>query len=121
MAALSRFAWPGNVRQVQNEIERAVALARDGEAIGCEHLSPAIRSSRQGSSPASSERGDQPKPLREARTEFEIAYIAEALRHQGGNVSRTAAILGLSRVMLQRKMKEYGLRQPLLYVRRYRK
>jgi len=50
-------------------------------------------------------------PLRAARTEFEVRYITEALRQNDHNVSRTARVLGLSRVMLQRKMKEYGLRR----------
>jgi DNA-binding NtrC family response regulator len=49
-------------------------------------------------------------PLLRARAAFEGRYISEALRQQGGNVSRTAKALGLSRVMLQRKMKAYGLR-----------
>ena len=49
-------------------------------------------------------------PLRRARAAFEARYIAEVLREHGGNVSRTAQALGLSRVMLQKKMKDFGLR-----------
>ncbi len=41
---------------------------------------------------------------------FEARYIADALAHNGGNVSRTAGVLGISRISLQRKIKEYGLR-----------
>jgi DNA-binding NtrC family response regulator len=48
--------------------------------------------------------------LLRARASFEARYIAEVLRQQQGNVSRAAKVLGLSRVMLQRKMKAYGLR-----------
>jgi DNA-binding NtrC family response regulator len=48
--------------------------------------------------------------LREARAGFEARYIAEVLAHNGGNVSRTATVLGISRISLQRKIKEYGLR-----------
>lgn len=48
--------------------------------------------------------------LREARAAFEAQYIADTRREHGGNVSRTAAALGLSRVMLHRKMKEYQIR-----------
>ena len=48
--------------------------------------------------------------LLRARATFEARYIAEVLRQQNGNVSRAARALGLSRVMLQRKMKTYGLR-----------
>ena len=48
--------------------------------------------------------------LREARAAFEAGYIAEVLRQQAGNVSRAALALGLSRVMLHRKLRKYGLR-----------
>jgi len=51
------------------------------------------------------------EPLRPARAAFETHYIAAALRRHGGNVSQTARTLGISRVMLQKKMKEYGLRE----------
>ena len=49
-------------------------------------------------------------PLRQARAEFEAQFIRQVLAEHGRNVSRTARALGLSRVMLQKKMKEYGLR-----------
>ena len=52
----------------------------------------------------------QSADLRDARAAFEARFIAEQLRRNGGNVSRTAEALGISRVMLQKKMKEYGLR-----------
>jgi transcriptional regulator with PAS, ATPase and Fis domain len=48
--------------------------------------------------------------LREARAGFEARYIAEVFADNGGNVSRTATALGISRISLQRKIKEYGLR-----------
>jgi DNA-binding NtrC family response regulator len=48
--------------------------------------------------------------LREVRAAFEAKHIAEVLRQQGGNVSRTAQVLGLSRMQLHRKIKEYNLR-----------
>ncbi|MBM4268699.1 MAG: GAF domain-containing protein [Deltaproteobacteria bacterium] len=104
--------WPGNVRQLQNEIERAVALAREGETIGMRHLS---RRLQDGSGNAASSDGPAaavtgPRDLRSARAEFEARHIAAVLREHSGNVSRAAASLGLSRSMLQRKIKEYGLR-----------
>jgi DNA-binding NtrC family response regulator len=54
--------------------------------------------------------GDDLKPLRVARAEFEAAYIAEILAEQGGNVSRTAQVLGLSRVALHKKLVAHGIR-----------
>jgi len=117
MALLVRFEWPGNVRELENEIERAAALARDGDAITPGQLSSKVAAAVERAAGAS----EQPSttaastnragsPLRSARTAFEVRYITEVLRQQGGNVSRAARALGLSRVMLQKKMKDFGLR-----------
>jgi Nif-specific regulatory protein len=111
---LVRFDWPGNVRELRNEIERAVALARDGEPIGPSHLSARLleagETSADGAAYGAALCGEERGSLLRARSAFEARYIGEVLRQQGGNVSRTAKALGLSRVMLQRKMKAYGLR-----------
>ncbi|TMA94291.1 MAG: GAF domain-containing protein [Deltaproteobacteria bacterium] len=117
MALLVRSEWPGNVRELENEIERAAALARDGDAITPGQLSSKVAATVERAAGAS----EQPSttaastnragsPLRSARTAFEVRYITEVLRQQGGNVSRAARALGLSRVMLQKKMKDFGLR-----------
>jgi Nif-specific regulatory protein len=114
LALLESYAWPGNVRELQNEIERAVALTPSGESIAPERLSAKIQS---GSNPAtakgiapssgpSSENGD----LRFARADFEARHIAGVLASNEGNVSRSAKVLGISRLSLQRKIKEYNIR-----------
>jgi len=116
---LQRYDWPGNVRELENVLERAVALSRPGETIGAAHLPVTVRG-RDGDAPASSHAapGEAPAsaagpspPLRQARAEFEAEYIRKVLTEHNRNVSRTARALGLSRVMLQKKMKEYGLRE----------
>jgi transcriptional regulator with GAF, ATPase, and Fis domain len=123
---LTNFDWPGNVRQLRNEMERAVALARDGETITSIHLSANVRGETNGhrpprtvpsNPPAASATEGEPNgtkgaqvPLREARAAFEKHHIAEALQHHRGNVSHTATALGISRPALQEKMKAYGLR-----------
>jgi Nif-specific regulatory protein len=126
---LVKFDWPGNVRQLRNEIERAVALAHEGDIIGPQHLSPILRGAPARSpiarpspntrtiSPAFDSGGSNGpgsaapmQPLREARADFEAKYIAEALRRLDFNVSRTAEFLGISRPALQEKMKTYHLR-----------
>ena len=106
-----RYDWPGNVRELRNEIERAVALARDGETIGPSHLSARLvdTAGTPATIDASATVATDGSLLR-ARAAFEVRYIGEVLRQQNGNVSRTAKALGLSRVMLQRKMKAFGLR-----------
>jgi len=108
---LAAYAWPGNVRELQNEIERAVALARDGETIGPAHLSAKLTGDGAAHrAPADDGVAAGGKPLREAREAFEVRYVAGVLRVHDGNVSHTAKALGISRVMLQKKMKQFGLR-----------
>jgi Nif-specific regulatory protein len=106
---LLAFPWPGNVRELQNEMERAVALACEGEPITPGHLSGKLRGGDATARPVGPP-ADRTGPLRPARAAFEARYIREALRQHGGNVSHAARALGLSRVMLQKKMKDYGLR-----------
>jgi Nif-specific regulatory protein len=119
---LERAVWPGNVRQLKNEIERAVALAHHGDVIAPANLSEALRSQEAGDpdvvalvAPDVVGSGAEPAPLpwaslRDARVAFESRYIAEVLERHGGNVSRAAAALGISRVMLHKKLKGLGLR-----------
>jgi Nif-specific regulatory protein len=122
---LTNAEWPGNVRQLQNEIERAVLMARDGDTISPRHLSPELKSSMVGQagaaaapaangasvtsvSPASAKSAS----LAEATAAFVRNLIAERLLQNNHNVSRTAASLRISRITLQKKMKEYSLRGP---------
>ena len=115
LAALTRFSWPGNVRQLQNEIERAVAVAQDGQPIGPAELSTRVTAAAQTSQTSEkddtrSAPGPTPSDLRAARTRFEVDFIRKVLAEHKGNVSRAAKALGISRVALQGKMKEHSLR-----------
>ena len=130
---LSRFDWPGNVRQLQSEIERAVALAPDGETITADHLSSGLSRAEVsggataaaraalslGSETHASASPNQPfserntlaaTSLQRARAAFEARFISQVLGEHGGNVSHAAVALGVSRVALQKKMKRYRLR-----------
>jgi transcriptional regulator with GAF, ATPase, and Fis domain len=120
-AQLSRYDWPGNIRELKNEIERAVVLTRANGTIEVASLSAGVQQflstpgTPQTTSPASHSADTPPATggnadLRDARAAFEARFIAEQLEKHGGNVSRTAAAIGISRVMLQKKMKDYGLR-----------
>lgn len=104
--ALQRYPWPGNVRELEHELERAVTLAGEAPALDPAHFSERMFTASLGRGavrPAGS--------LKHARSAFEKDYVAAALRQHEGNVSHTARSLGISRVMLQRKMKQFGLRE----------
>jgi two-component system response regulator HupR/HoxA len=105
---LAGYDWPGNVREMMNEIQRMVALA-EAPLMGPELLSPRLRTRTVVGSPA----GDQPLTLKDRVESLEAEILAEALARHGGNVSRVALEMGLSRVGLRAKMARYGLeRQP---------
>jgi len=110
LEALVRFDWPGNARQLQNEIERVVALAADGQTIGLANLSMAVigatplrSASAAGTGSASA--GTASQPLAKARAEFETRYIASVLERHDGKVSEAAKELGISRVALYKRIK----------------
>ena len=130
---MTQFDWPGNVRQLRNEIERAVALSRDGDPLRAEHLSPLLKglppravslAPRTGQRlapvavpaavaeevPVIADPGTDTIPLRAWRQSKEAEYIAAVLAQHHGNVSRAAIALRISRPALQEKMKTYGLR-----------
>ncbi len=104
LAMLSRYHWPGNVRELENEMARALTLAADGDALELHHLSAKIAGD-QATAPRA--RGT----LKQARAQFEREHIAGVLASHQHNVSHSAKALGISRVALQKKMKEYRLRE----------
>jgi transcriptional regulator with PAS, ATPase and Fis domain len=119
LALLENYSWPGNVRELQNEIERAVALTPSGESILPERLSTKIHrgsSAATANAPAAAipvpadDPATESKDLRVARADFEARYISKVLAGNDGNVSRSAKKLGISRISLQRKLKELNLR-----------
>ena len=105
--AIVRYRWPGNVRELENEIERAIALTPEGSEITPACLSERVLSDQTFSVAVPVETVS----LKQARDDFERQYIAEILRHHQGNATRAAGALGLSRQMLQRKIKAYRLRE----------
>jgi transcriptional regulator with PAS, ATPase and Fis domain len=105
MECLVRYAWPGNVRELEHELERALTLAGDAQTLSPVHFSDHILSASSGAGHLR-----LAGSLKQARDAFERDYIAHVLRIENGNVSHAARTLGISRVMLQRKMKDFGLR-----------
>ena len=111
MAALQAYHWPGNVRQLRNVIERTLILmGRDpATEITSEHLPSEIIDS--GLSIPAGEGLEQiiALPLRDARERFEREYLIAQINRFGGNISRTAAFIGMERSALHRKLKALGV------------
>ncbi|HEX6883749.1 MAG TPA: sigma 54-interacting transcriptional regulator [Planctomycetota bacterium] len=108
LAVLAAYDWPGNVRELENEMRRVLLLAE--EAVRLEHLTAAILT--RGAASAATPAPVLPLvvgDLRSAVETFERTAIDEALRRAGGNKSRAAKELGISRFALQRKLEKYGL------------
>jgi two-component system nitrogen regulation response regulator NtrX len=111
MAVLQAHVWPGNIRQLRNNVERLMILARGGvdEEITAALL-PAEIGEMLPSAPGSA--GSEhlmSLPLRDAREIFERDYLAAQVNRFGGNVSRTAEFVGMERSALHRKLKSLGL------------
>ncbi|MDI7269584.1 MAG: sigma-54 dependent transcriptional regulator [Myxococcota bacterium] len=111
-AALALHDWPGNVRELANVLERALLFAGSGEILP-EHLPPGLRALQVGEDAhgRSEEAGDgtgvRPGVSLEA---VERDLIEKTLHSMGGNRTRTAEVLGLSRRALLYKLKRYGIR-----------
>jgi len=101
------FSWPGNVRQLRNEVQRAVAMATGGL------ITPDLLSSVFGGSGAAAEGGARGRSrtltLSEAVDRLEREMIAKALERASGNISQTARALGLTRRGLYLKLDRLGI------------
>ncbi|WP_183816737.1 sigma-54-dependent transcriptional regulator [Parvularcula dongshanensis] len=109
-AALQTYEWPGNVRQLRNVLERTLIMAGRGEGpISLAQLPEEVLGS--GPSLPTGEGMEQviSLPLREARERFEREYLMAQISRFGGNISRTAAFIGMERSALHRKLKALGV------------
>ena len=98
LQALRSHRWPGNIRELENKINRAVIIA-DGKLLTADDLG--LRAS------------DEPPPtlnLRQVRDEAECRALEAAMGHAEGNISRAADLLGVSRPTLYDLMKKHGLK-----------
>ena len=101
--------WPGNVRQLTNEIQRIVARAEDGTVITPDHLSPELLRAAPRAAHVPASALPQDMSLSDAVEDLERRMIAGALRKHNGNISRAARELGLTRRGLQLKLGRYQM------------
>ncbi|KXF77329.1 AAA family ATPase [Paramesorhizobium deserti] len=111
MAVLQAHSWPGNVRQLRNNVERLMILARgdDPDAVVTADLLPAEIGDALPRAPTESDQHIMALPLREARELFEKEYLIAQINRFGGNISRTAEFVGMERSALHRKLKSLGV------------
>jgi len=110
LATLQVQTWPGNVRQLRNNVERMLILAsgEPGELITAEMLASADQPTTGNAGAIGAERIIA-LPLREARELFEREYLNAQILRFGGNISRTANFIGMERSALHRKLKSLGV------------
>ncbi|MBL8600889.1 MAG: sigma-54-dependent Fis family transcriptional regulator [Myxococcales bacterium] len=121
LQSMVEYAWPGNIRELENVIERCVLLA-DDNLIRPRDLPPELRiASPAGAEGDEGDEGDEgandegsgglKAQVKEATTRLERELIVKALQQTGNNVTQAARLLKISRKSLQIKMKELGLRE----------
>ena len=117
MRLLSAYSWPGNIRELENVMERMILFA-DGQLIEAENLPSELQEHSGGVSPLPIPPIHLPagdaglkEAIRETTQRLEREYIIQALAETGNNVTQAARILKISRKSLQNKMKEFGLRE----------
>jgi two-component system nitrogen regulation response regulator NtrX len=111
MAVLQSHDWPGNVRQLRNNVERLMILAGgDADAVIDASMLPQDVGAMVPSLP-NGNGGEHLMglPLRDAREMFEREYLRAQINRFGGNISRTAEFVGMERSALHRKLKALGI------------
>jgi two-component system nitrogen regulation response regulator NtrX len=110
MAVLQAHDWPGNLRQLRNNVERLMILTRaDPEAVISADMLPREIGEILPSTPSQGGAHIMSLPLREAREVFEREYLTAQINRFSGNISRTAEFVGMERSALHRKLKSLGV------------
>ncbi|MEH6547980.1 MAG: sigma 54-interacting transcriptional regulator, partial [Sneathiella sp.] len=111
VATLQASSWPGNVRQLKNVIEQIMILATGDKSapITVDMVPPDAGSAQSVMVGQNDNTEIMALPLREARERFEKEYLEAQINRFGGNISRTAAFVGMERSALHRKLKSLGV------------
>jgi Nif-specific regulatory protein len=105
-ATLVAYRWPGNVRELRNEVERA-AIHAESSIVEVDELSPRLRERRPSGAPP---RGGTPAEQFAALESTERRLVEEALTAAQGNLSEAARLLGITRIMMRRRVDRFGLK-----------
>ena len=103
---LRNYYWPGSIRELKNLVQRLLILG-SGEEIGLEEVETILQATPTRTQTAVQMSFDQ--PLREAREQFERAYLMHQLHECGGSIGRLAKLSGMERTHLYRKLKALGI------------
>ena len=109
MTALCRYSWPGNVRQLENALERALAVC-EGPRIGVEHLPEDVRKRTVGASGDDVVHLEFREVVNIARDRASHDYLLALMRKFSGNVTHAAEQAGIERESLHRLLRKYGVR-----------
>nr|MDJ1015603.1 sigma 54-interacting transcriptional regulator [Paracoccaceae bacterium] len=109
VAMLQTMAWPGNVRQLKNVIERVLILGGDKEEIAASEIPGQTEGPDESEDKVILSGSLATLPLREARELFEREYLLTQINRFGGNISRTAGFVGMERSALHRKLKSLNV------------
>jgi two-component system nitrogen regulation response regulator NtrX len=104
LAALAQYPWPGNVRELKNLVERLDIIV-SGEEIDISDI-PVTYQPENGKDPSPGEALFETDGLKEARKQFEKAFIERKLAENDHNISKTAEQIGVERSYLHRKIKK---------------
>lgn len=109
---LRNYTWPGNLRELRNLVQRLLILGNAPD-VGLDEVEQALGASTLSNAVAATPRGhdgiDFSLPLREAREQFERAYLLHQLGEAGGSVGKLAKAVGMERTHLYRKLKDLGV------------
>ena len=103
--ALAAYHWPGNIRELENEVQRLIIQAEPGAWIAPDDLSPHLRKVEGTLARIAPKKGT----LKEMLEQVERWLLTEALREHGGNKTRTAQTLGITREGLHKKLTKFSL------------
>jgi DNA-binding NtrC family response regulator len=106
MSALEAFSWPGNIRQLENELQRAHVMSGKDEVLTLSCLSPALSGASAATAPAVAVTDGK---LKEVLESVERDMIVSALKRCDGNKSEAARQLGISRSNLIAKAQSFGI------------